>query len=86
MNRLCINIKDDDKVAVVLNLLRELPYVEIEGDEESEKGRTSIDGNLGKKRSFRRSERENLKEAQNPVMNSIWDNEEDEIWDDHPTC
>ncbi len=34
MNRLCINIKDDDKVAVVLALLKELPFVEIEGDTE----------------------------------------------------
>lgn len=39
MNRLHINIKDDDKVAVVLNLLRELPFVEIEGDEEKAVGR-----------------------------------------------
>lgn len=34
MNRLCIKIKDDDKVAVVLNLLKELTFVEIEGGTE----------------------------------------------------
>lgn len=32
MSRLCINIKDDEKAAIVLKLLRELPFVEIEGD------------------------------------------------------
>jgi hypothetical protein len=31
MNRLHINIKDDDKASIVLNLLRELPFVDIEG-------------------------------------------------------
>ena len=32
MNRLHINIKEDDKAAILLNLLKELPFVEIEGD------------------------------------------------------
>jgi len=32
MNRLHINIKDDDKASIILNLLRELPFVEIESD------------------------------------------------------
>lgn len=39
MNRLHINIKDDDKVSIVLNLLRELPFVEIESDAEKVAGR-----------------------------------------------
>ena len=39
MNRLHINIKDDDKTAIVLNLLRELPFVEIESDAEKVYGR-----------------------------------------------
>lgn len=30
MNRLRIKIKDEDKVPIILNLLRELPFVEIE--------------------------------------------------------
>ena len=30
MNRVCINIKDNSKVRIVLNLLKELPFVEIE--------------------------------------------------------
>jgi len=38
MNRLHINIKDDDKASIVLNLLRELPFVEIEGDAEKVAG------------------------------------------------
>lgn len=42
MNRLCINIKDDNKVAIVLNLLRELPFVEIEDDEEEKDKRIKI--------------------------------------------
>jgi hypothetical protein len=32
MNRLHIKIKDDDKMTIVLNLLKELPFVEIEDD------------------------------------------------------
>lgn len=39
MNRLHINIKDDDKASIVLNLLRELPFVEIESDAEKVAGR-----------------------------------------------
>lgn len=39
MNRLHINIKDDDKASIVLNLLRELPFVEIESDAEKVSGR-----------------------------------------------
>lgn len=31
MNRLRIKIKDEDKAAIILNLLKELPFVEIEG-------------------------------------------------------
>jgi len=31
MNRLNIKIKDDNKTAIIVNLLRELPFVEIEG-------------------------------------------------------
>jgi len=31
MSRLQINIKDDKKVYIVLDLLKELPFVEIEG-------------------------------------------------------
>jgi hypothetical protein len=38
MNRLHINIKDDRKTSIVLNLLRELPFVEIEGDTEKVAG------------------------------------------------
>ncbi len=34
MLRLNITIKDEDKVAIVLNLLRELPFVEVEIDGE----------------------------------------------------
>jgi hypothetical protein len=30
MNRLHIKITDEDKVSIILNLLRELPFVEIE--------------------------------------------------------
>ena len=39
MNRLHINIKDDDKASIVLNLLRELPFVEIESNAEIVAGR-----------------------------------------------
>ena len=39
MNRLHINIKDDDKASIVLNLLRELPFVEIESDAKKVAGR-----------------------------------------------
>ena len=34
MTRLHIKIKDADKVIIVLNLLKELPFVEIEGRED----------------------------------------------------
>ena len=39
MNRLHIKIKDDAKASIVLNLLRELPFVEIEIDREKVGGR-----------------------------------------------
>jgi len=39
MNRLHINIKDDNKASIVLNLLKELPFVEIESDAEKVAGR-----------------------------------------------
>ena len=39
MSRLHIHIKDDDKAPVLLNLLRELPFVEIENDSEDDPGR-----------------------------------------------
>ena len=39
MNRLHIKIKNDDKASIVLNLLRELPFVEIESDAEKISGR-----------------------------------------------
>jgi len=32
MTRLHINIKDSEKATIVINLLRELPFVEIEGN------------------------------------------------------
>jgi hypothetical protein len=44
MSRLRINIKDDDKAIIVLNLLRELPFVEIEGDTKKAVGRTAKKG------------------------------------------
>jgi len=39
MNRLHINIKDDNKTSIVLNLLKELPFVEIESEVEKIPGR-----------------------------------------------
>jgi hypothetical protein len=48
MTRLHIKIKDADKAIIVLNLLKELPFVEIEGSENekiensSGKGKESI--------------------------------------------
>jgi hypothetical protein len=39
MNRLHIKIKDEDKASIILNLLRELPFVEIEGGPEKISGR-----------------------------------------------
>ncbi len=39
MSKLCIKIKDDEKASIVLNLLRELPFVEIEGDSEEKNKR-----------------------------------------------
>ncbi len=32
------------------------------------------------------NEIQNLKEAQAPAMEHIWNNEADEVWNDHPTC
>jgi len=34
MNRVLINIKDNDKTEILLSLLRELPFVEIENNRE----------------------------------------------------
>ena len=31
-------------------------------------------------------ETQNLKQAQLPVMTRLWDNEEDGVWDEHPSC
>ena len=41
MTRLHIKIKDDDKVAIVLNLLKELPFVEIEQSGAREIGKSA---------------------------------------------
>lgn len=41
MTRLHIRIRDDDKVAIVLNLLRELPFVEIEQSGVKESGKSA---------------------------------------------
>jgi hypothetical protein len=48
MNRLNIKIKDDDKTAIIVNLLRELPFVEIEGGMQKmpEKGTGKGSGSL----------------------------------------
>ena len=39
VSRLQIKIKDEDKASIVLNLLRELPFVEIEGSVKKISGR-----------------------------------------------
>lgn len=44
MNRLQIKIKDEDKTSIVLNLLRELPFVEIEGSVKKISGRVAGKG------------------------------------------
>lgn len=45
MNSLHIRIKDDDKAVIVLNLLRELPFVEIEEDTKKVARRLTVKGN-----------------------------------------
>lgn len=44
MTKLHINIKDDDKAIILLNLLKELPFVEIEAERERAAGRTVREG------------------------------------------
>ncbi len=39
---------------------------------------------IQKKHDIRDKELENLKEAQLLVMNRIWDNEDDEVWNEDP--
>ena len=43
MTRLQIKIKDADKAVIVLNLLKELPFVEIEKNEEDNVGKSTGD-------------------------------------------
>lgn len=38
---------------------------------------------IEKKHGLQDQEIQNLKEAQVSVMNTIWDNHEDEVWDEH---
>lgn len=42
-------------------------------------------GYIEKKYGLQDKEIQNLKKAQSVVMNNIWDNEEDEVWNDHPS-
>ena len=41
---------------------------------------------IEKKHGLADREVQNLKEAQIPVMSHVWDNEEDEVWNEHPPC
>lgn len=41
MTRLHINIKDSEKAVILINLLKELPFVEIEGDTVDKKDNSS---------------------------------------------
>jgi hypothetical protein len=38
---------------------------------------------IEKKHGFQDKGLENLKEAQIPTMNHVWDNEEDRVWDEY---
>jgi hypothetical protein len=42
MTRLHINIKEDDKAVIVFNLLKELPFVEVEETDEKKDIKTSL--------------------------------------------
>jgi len=41
MTRLCIKIKDNEKAMIVLNLLKQLPFVEIEESVDERAGKSS---------------------------------------------
>jgi hypothetical protein len=47
MTRLHIKIKDDEKAIIVLNLLKELPFVEIEESADKKTGAKSGKGDKG---------------------------------------
>jgi hypothetical protein len=41
---------------------------------------------IEKKQGLGSDEIQNLMKAQTSVMNRVWDNENDEVWNEHPAC